>query len=641
VTAAAGFKRLAFALAAVFAVGFGLLAAISFLIPAESVRDAVKSELRAVTGLDPVLRGPISVSLFPSGSASFDDVVLGGDQAGTTALAAERLTARLRFFPLLLGHIEIADVTLVRPVIAVAFDAAGQSNWTPLVQTLSAALAPREQRRRSFSEIRIEDGTVVVRNDARGWVEKLTDVGVSVAWPSISQSFAATGRFAWRGETVDASLSLSDFVAALAGDSTGFKLRLNGAPLKVAFDGHLSSRPTLKVDGTLAADSASLREALRWSGQKPPPGGGFGRFALKAKTNAVGGNVSLSGVNIELDGNAAEGVLTFTTDGRQMLQGTLAAENLDFTPYVSTIRLLTGNERDWNGTPITLDNLSGLDLDLRLSAAQVKIASAKFGRTALATNLRNGRLSVTVGESQGFGGIIKGSFGLAKTEPGAEVKAQLQFADVDLDSCLGALFGLHRLDGKGNLALNVEGSGSSVLGLTETLNGTASLTATKGAVVGFNVEQLLRRLERRPLSGNGDYRSGRTPYDKLAIKLSIAQGMVTADEAIIDGSAVRLTLAGNASIPARDLELKGVGSLVATSGTPGFELPFVIQGPWDDPLMLLDTQALLRRAPAAAPLLDALKDKQARDKVRSAIDRLVGNPPPPASEPTADNPAGQ
>jgi AsmA protein len=55
--------------------------------------------------------------------------------------------------------------------------------------------------------------------------------------------------------------------------------------------------------------------------------------------------------------------------------------------------------------------------------------------------------------------------------------------------------------------------------------------------------------------------------------------------------------------------------------------------------MLLDTQSLLRRAPAAAPLLDALKDKQARDKVRSAIDRLIGNPP--ASAPAPAPPPGQ
>jgi AsmA protein len=593
------------------------------------VREAVKSEIRAVTGLDPVLRGPVSVSLFPSGTISFDDVVLGGDRADDTALRAERLTARLRFFPLLAGNIQVADITLVRPTIAVSFEPGGRSNWTSLVETLAAALRPNQNRSRSFSEIRIDDGTVLVRDEARGIAEKLTAVGLSLAWPSISQSFAATGHFDWRDEPVDASITLADFIAALGGDPSGIKLRLNGNPLKVAFDGHLSTRPTLKIEGTLAADAKSLREAMRWTAQKSLPGGGFGRFALKAKTNVVGGMIALSGVNVELDGNAAEGVLTFASDGRQTLQGTLAAEGLDLSPYVSTVRLMTGNERDWNGVPIVLDSLTGIDLDLRLSAAQVTISGAKLGRTALAANLRSGRLSVTIGESQAFGGLIRGSLGLARSDAGADLKAQLQFADVDLDSCLGALFGMHRLDGKGNLAFNIEGSGGSVMALTKTLNGSATLTSRQGAVTGFNVEQLLRRLERRPLSGSGDFRTGRTPYDTLAVTLGIKQGTVTAEDVHIDGAAVRLAMAGTASIPARDLDLKGVASLVSAStngASSGFELPFMVQGAWDDPILLPDTQSLLRRSGAAAPLLDALRDRQARDAGRAAINRLIGDP---------------
>jgi AsmA protein len=632
VTAATGFKRLGFALGVIFAAGIGALGVMSLLIPADTVREAVKSEIRAVTGLDPVLRGPVSVSLFPSGTISFDDVILGGDRAGDTALAAERLTARLRFFPLLGGNIQVADITLVRPTIAVTFEPGGRSNWTSLVETLASALGPNKNRSQSFSEIRIDDGTVLVRDDARGIAEKLTAVDLSLAWPSISQSFAATGRFDWRDEPVDASITLADFIAALAGDPSGIKLRLNGNPLKVAFDGHLSARPTLKIEGTLAADAKSLREAMRWTAQKSLPGGGFGRFALKAKTNVVGGMIALSGVNVELDGNAAEGVLTFASDGRQTLQGTLAAEGLDLSPYVSTVRLMTGNERDWNGVPIVLDSLTGIDLDLRLSAAQVTISGAKLGRTALAANLRGGRLSVTIGESQAFGGLIKGSLGLARSDAGADLKAHLQFADVDLDSCLGALFGMHRLDGKGNLAFNIEGSGGSVMALTKTLNGSATLTSRQGAVTGFNVEQLLRRLERRPLSGSGDFRTGRTPYDTLAVTLGIKQGTVTAEDVHIDGAAVRLAMAGTASIPARDLDLKGVASLVSasTSGaSSGFELPFMVQGAWDDPILLPDTQSLLRRSGAAAPLLDALRDRQARDAGRAAINRLIGDPAAP------------
>ena len=60
------------------------------------------------------------------------------------------------------------------------------------------------------------------------------------------------------------------------------------------------------------------------------------------------------------------------------VKGTLAAEALDLSPYVSTIELLRSNERDWNRGAIALDGLSDFDLDLRLSAARVTVATARF-----------------------------------------------------------------------------------------------------------------------------------------------------------------------------------------------------------------------------------------------------------------------
>ena len=80
--------------------------------------------------------------------------------------------------------------------------------------------------------------------------------------------------------------------------------------------------------------------------------------------------------------------------------------------------------------------MTGFDLDLRLSAAHITVATAKFGRTAIATNLRGGKLAMAIGESQAFGGILKGSMALASSDAGADFKSQLQFTDVDLESAL-------------------------------------------------------------------------------------------------------------------------------------------------------------------------------------------------------------
>ena len=633
-TAAIGFKRLGLALLAVIAVGAGMFVAASYLISADAVRRQVLSEIRAVTGLNPILRGEASVSLFPTGSVSFADVVLG--DAKRPALTAERLTARLRLIPLLAGRVEISDVALEHPIITIDVEPDGKSNWSGLIEALIRSQTADAHRVAAFSEMRINDGAVVLHSKSQKLDETLTGVEFSLAWPSISKSFGATGRFVWHDEPLDMTMTLGDFPAALAGNRTGLKLRIAGSPVKAAFEGAISVKPTLKIEGTLAADAVSMRNALIWAGQQPLPGGGFGHFAIKAQANVMGGTIGLNNVNVELDGNTAEGVLTFATDGRKTLQGTLASDTLDLTPYVSTIRLLTTNQREWNNGRITLDGLSGVDLDLRLSAANVVMSNAKLGRTAIGANLRGGQLVVTVGEAQAYGGVIKGSLTLANFDAGVDVKSQLQFTDVDLESCLGQLFGLHRLEGKGNLSFAVEGNGTSVLGVTRTLSGTANLTGENGALAGLNVEQLLRRLERRPLSGGGEFRSGRTPFDKIAVALKITQGTVTVEDVKIDGSAVRLALAGSASIPTRELDLKGTATLVSTSKPegPSFELPFIVQGPWDDPIMLPDPEALIRRSGAAAPLLNAVRDQRARDAARSVIERLTGAPTPaiPAAE---------
>ena len=442
--------------------------------------------------------------------------------------------------------------------------------------------------------------------------------------PSISRSFAATGQFDWRGERVDGSISISDFLAALSGDRSGLKARVASAPLKFAFDGTVANRTSLMMEGTLTADSTSLRNALRWAGQPPPGSGGFGRFALKARANVVGSSIALTNVNIELDGNVAEGVLTYANNGRQTLQATLAAGALDFTPYISTVRLLASGARDWNRQLFDLHALSTTDLDMRLSAAKVTVGSTKLGRTAVGANLRNGTLALSIGEAQIYGGIAKGSFGISRADAAADVKAQFQLTDVDLQTCASDLFGTSRLTGRGNLNLMLEATGSSPFGLAQSLDGTALLNGHDGAIGGFNVEQLLKRLERRPLSGGGNFRSGQTPFDKLNVAVNFRDGIATVSDVRVEGPTARVTLAGTASVPAREYDLKGVASLTTAAGAGSFDLPFVIQGPWDDPLIFPDPESLIRRSPASAPLLDAVKDRKTRDTVRSVIERLTG-----------------
>ena len=76
-------------------------------------------------------------------------------------------------------------------------------------------------------------------------------------------------------------------------------------------------------------------------------------------------------------------------------------------------------------------------------------------------------------------------------------------------------------------------------------------------------------------------------------------------------------------MPAREYDMKGVASLNTTSG---FQLPFMVQGPWDDPLIFPDPEALIRHSPAASPFLDLLKQRITGGKRQE-----------PEGSPTAEN----
>jgi AsmA protein len=150
---------------------------------------------------------------------------------------------------------------------------------------------------------------------------------------------------------------------------------------------------------------------------------------------------------------------------------------------------------------------------------------------------------------------------------------------------------------------------------------------------------LLRRIERRPLSGGGEFRTGKTPYESLTVNLKITQGVANVDDVRMEGPAVGLALTGSASIPARELDLRGTASLLsnANSAAPAFELPFMVQGPWDDPIMLPDPQSRIQRSGAAAPLLDAIRNRDSRDAVRSVIERFAA--PAQSAAPAESAPA--
>ena len=204
------------------------------------------------------------------------------------------------------------------------------------------------------------------------------------------------------------------------------------------------------------------------------------------------------------------------------------------------------------------------------------------------------------------------------------------------------MFQFRRLEGRGDIAVALDATGNSVLALTRTLNGTANLIGRQGALVGFNVEQLLRRLERRPLSGTGDFRNGRTPFEKLDGRISRSRdGTATVEDVQpggLEGAARRS--------PARPRSRRAISICTGSPRWPpparrraaGVRTAVRGAGPVGRPDHAAGHPEPDPRSPAASPLLNAVRNRNTRDTVRSAIERLTGGAvSPPAGAPAAAN----
>lgn len=186
-----GLKRAAIVVGIlVGALGAGVTLA-TWFVNRDSVRAAVVEQIARASGLDLVVAGETQVSIVPFGKVSFHDVSLRSDR-DEPALAIDSLTANLRLLPLLLQRVEIAHIQLERPRATIVREEKA-TNWAGIADKLSQALKPttEKEKRISFSEIRVNNGTLRYVDPSRGVVETLSDIDSSLAWPSISRSFGA------------------------------------------------------------------------------------------------------------------------------------------------------------------------------------------------------------------------------------------------------------------------------------------------------------------------------------------------------------------------------------------------------------------------------------------------------------------
>jgi len=629
-------KRIAVSTVASAAAVAIALAALPYLFSGQHLRGVASRAIHATTGLVPRIDGPVRLVLLPRPAIQVQDIHL--DDGSKSGLAVGSLQASLEFAPLLFGEAKVATLTLDRLRVDVEFSSEGRLTADLPINTAISSDA-------DVPELRVVNGSILLRVQGRDRVEIISGVNASLNWSAAS--LTATASFMLGNKLANGSLVIADTAALAKGQRSALRLRVESEPARLAYEGGITFRESaIQAEGSFSADGRSLREALALFGVSVPSPTGFGRFSIKSTLALTPIALTFSNLSLELDGNRADGGLVWKRDGtRSVLQGSLASEAADLSIYQLSLRLTAGNGNDWSRAPIDASAFQHFDLDLRLSCGKLTVGKVELGKVAIALSAKNRQLTAAIGEAQFYGGALRGNAVWNAAEANASLRLEANLTNFDLERGLGGLTGFRRLEGRGSLSVAVTSQGKTVLELASALSGKVQLAMKQGTLAGINAEAVLRRLERRPLSGTGDLRGGRTAFDRLTGNVEIQNGLGGLTNFEIESAILKISLHGDASITRRDFDLSGTARLIraaqAGSQQVAFELPFLINGSWDNPYLLPDPEALIRHSGATAPLLDAVRGRAAREAMRNVIEMVTGLrsigelPPNPSFDPPA------
>ena len=237
--------------------------------------------------------------------------------------------------------------------------------------------------------------------------------------------------------------------------------------------------------------------------------------------------------------------------------------------------------------------------------------------------LNGGKLEITLGDAEAYGGSLKGRADIAHGPAGLDLHVAANFSHVDSAAFLGDVLHDTHVSGDANGQITLDGHGASLAAIMHSLAGRGQVKLADGEVSGVDLEQALRRMEKRPLSIATEVRTGRTSFTSASGAVDISGGNAEMDHCAASGPGVELAMTGSTEIGDRSLDLHVVARQtgVDTSNPNAPQLRLDLMGSWDDPALVLDTASLIRRSAVAAPLLRSLAP------LRTPSSAPVGAPP--------------
>ena len=172
----------------------------------------------------------------------------------------------------------------------------------------------------------------------------------------------------------------------------------------------------------------------------------------------------------------------------------------------------------WSNASIDLSGLNYVDLQAKISAAEINIGEAHVAPVAIDATLASGVLKARFANLGAYGGQANGDLivDASASVPGFAMRGD--FTGVRALPLLRSAADFDKLDGKLQAKLSVRSSGASQRAIMSNLDGTVFAVFQDGAIRGVNIAQMIRSLTSGTVVGMaGEQRAGHRPDPALGL----------------------------------------------------------------------------------------------------------------------------
>ncbi len=437
-----------------------------------------------------------------------------------------------------------------------------------------------------WSHVRVHGGVLHIVSAARQFDTLIESLDGSFDWPSLDRPMSVALTGAWRDEKVTIEARIDNPQDALRKRSTGVRLAIASRPFSFTLEGKWGGDMSLGFAGDVSAQISSLRALERLTGAAHAPLVVGDSLSLEGKAQTKGASLAVSEARLDLAGQMFEGALTLSREGdRTAISGTLAANSLDMEPLFGAPPTFVNAKGGWSAEPFVFTPGRGLDLDLRFSVSHAAWRGHRVDNLAGSLMCRDGQFVANLIEADAYQGVLKGQLTLAPAANGLRTQLAAALANADLGAAF-ADFGWSGYAGRGGFNVSLRSTGSTPADIIASLAGVASFDLQAGVVVGVNIEEAMRRSQRRPIDLSRDMAVGQTTFTHASAKIVVADGAAKITGARIEGPGSVIDIEGVVDIAQRAFHTLAAATQADAEGAPSANaarLTIVLDGPWSAP----------------------------------------------------------